>query len=215
MQKGLSGPHCQYNVAVLMRHPFRRYPEVHRMDHKIAIVIAVAVVVVGILILASVFTRKRRTDNLRKRFGPEYDRTVHEFGPERAESKLHEREKRVGKFSIRPLSVSERQHFLAEWRATQSRFVDDPRGAAEDADALVNKVMQSRGYPMSAFEQRADDVSVDHPRVVDNYRAAHEIAIRQRSGEATTEDLRSALIYYRSLFDDLLETTSTTEKEIA
>ena len=185
------------------------------MDHKMAIVIAVAVAVVVILILASVFMRKRRTENLRKRFGHEYDRTVHEVGPRRAESKLHEREKRVEKFSIRPLSVSERQHFLAEWRAAQSRFVDDPRGAAEDADALVNKVMQSRGYPMSDFEQRAADVSVDHARVVDNYRAAHEIARRQRRGEATTEDLRSALIYYRSLFDDLLETTSTTEKEIA
>ena len=97
---------------------------------------------------------------------------------------------------------------------TIPRVVDDPRGATEDADGLVNKVMQSRGYPMSDFEQRAADVSVDHPRVVENYRAAHEIAIRQRGGEATTEDLRSALIYYRSLFDDLLE-TSTTKKEVA
>ena len=184
------------------------------MDQKIAIVIAVAVAVVVVLILTLVFMRKRRTENLRKRFGPEYDRTVREIGPRRAESKLYEREKRVEKFPIRPLSVSERQQFLAEWRAAQSRFVDDPRGAAEDADALVNKVMQSRGYPMSDFEQRAADVSVDHPRVVENYRAAHEIAIRQRSGEATTEDLRSALIYYRSLFDDLLE-TSTTKKEVA
>src|ERR1700758_1419982 len=184
------------------------------MDHRIAIVIAVAVAVVVVLILALAFMRKRRTENLRKRFGPEYDRTVHEIGPRRAESKLHEREKRVEKFPIRPLSVSERQQFLAEWRAAQSRFVDDPRGAAEDADELVNKGMQSRGYPMSDFEQRAADVSVDHPRVVENYRAAHEIAIRQRSGEATTEDLRSALIYYRSLFDDLLE-TSTTKKEVA
>lgn len=185
------------------------------MDHRIAILIAVAVAVVVVLILASVFMRERRTENLRKRFGPEYDRTVNEIGPQRAESKLHEREKRVEKLSIRPLSDSERQHFLAEWRAAQSRFVDDPRGAVEDADALVSKVMQSRGYPMSDFEQRAADVSVDHPRVVENYRAAHEIAIRQRSGEATTEDLRSALIYYRSLFDDLLGTTSTTNKEVA
>jgi hypothetical protein len=184
------------------------------MDPRIAIVIAVVAVVV-VLILALVFMRKRRTENLRKRFGPEYDRTVHEIGPRRAESKLHEREKRVERFSIRPLSESERQHFLTEWRAAQSRFVDDPREAAEDADALVNKVMLSRGYPMSDFEQRAADISVDHPRVVDNYRAAHEIALRQRSGEATTEDLRSALIYYRSLFDDLLETTSTTRKEVA
>ena len=183
------------------------------MDPKIAILIAVAVV--AVLILAFVFMRKRRTENLRKRFGPEYERTVHEIGPRRAESNLREREKRVEKFPIRPLSVSERQHFLAEWRAVQSRFVDDPRGAAEDADALVNKVMQERGYPMGDFEQRAADVSVDHPRVVENYRAAHEIAERQRRGEASTEDLRSALIYYRSLFDDLLDTTSTTKKEVA
>lgn len=183
------------------------------MDPKIAIVVAVAVVVV--LILAFVFLRKRRTENLRKRFGPEYERTVHEIGPRRAESNLREREKRVEKFPIRALSVSERQHFLAEWRAVQSRFVDDPRGAAEDADALVNKVMQERGYPMSDFEQRAADISVDHPRVVDNYRAAHDIAQRQKRGEASTEDLRSALIYYRSLFDDLLDTTSKTNKEVA
>ena len=183
------------------------------MDPKIAIVAAVAVVVV--LILAFVFLRKRRTENLRKRFGPEYERTVHEIGPRRAESNLREREKRVEKFPIRPLSVSERQHFLAEWRAVQSRFVDDPQGAAEDADALVNKVMQERGYPMSDFEQRAADISVDHPRVVDNYRAAHDIAQRQKRGEASTEDLRSALIYYRSLFDDLLDTTSKTNKEVA
>lgn len=181
------------------------------MDPKIAVVIAVAVVVV--LVSAFVFMRNRRTENLRRRFGPEYERTVQEIGPRRAESKLREREKRVEKFLIRPLSVSERQHFLAEWRAVQSRFVDDPRGAAEDADALVNKVMQSRGYPMSDFEQRAADISVDHPRVVETYRAAHEIALRQKRGQASTEDLRSALIYYRSLFDELLDTTSIGQKK--
>jgi hypothetical protein len=181
------------------------------MDPKIAIVIAVAVV--AVLICAFVFVRNRRTENLRKRFGPEYERTVREIGPRRAESKLREREKRVEKFSIRELSISERQHLLSEWRVVQSRFVDDPRGAAEDADALVNKVMQARGYPMSDFEQRAADVSVDHPRVVDNYCAAHEIALRQRRGQASTEDLRNALIYYRSLFDELLDTMSTGHKK--
>ena len=184
------------------------------MDARLVIVITVAVV--AIFLIAFFILRRKRTENLRKRFGPEYDRAVREIGPTRAELNLREREKRVEKFSIRELSAAEREHFLTEWRAVQSRFVDDPRGAAADADALVNQLMQTRGYPMSDFAQRAADISVDHPRVVDNYRAAHEIALRQTRGHATTEDLRSALIYYRSLFDELLETTSTgIKREVA
>lgn len=184
------------------------------MDTRLGIVLAVAVVVV--LALVFFLLRRKRTDDLRKRFGPEYDRTVREIGPRRAESNLRERERRVEKLSIRELSAAEREHFLTEWRVVQSRFVDDPQGAAADADSLVAQLMQARGYPVSDFDQRAADISVDHPRVVDNYRAAHDIVRRQNQGEATTEDLRSALIYYRSLFDELLETTSSgSKKEVA
>lgn len=184
------------------------------MDTRLVIVIAA--VVVAILLIAFFLLRRKRTQDLRTRFGPEYERTVREIGPRRAEANLREREKRVDKFSIRELSAAEREHFLTEWRAVQSRFVDDPRGAVADADALVTQLMQTRGYPMGDFAQRAADISVDHPRVVDNYRAAHEIALRQTQGQATTEDLRGAVIYYRSLFDELLEKTSTgLKREVA
>jgi len=185
------------------------------MDPKIAIVVAVVVVVV-VLAIVWMIARKRRTEALRQRFGPEYERTVREHGPGRAETVLSEREKRVDRFQIRELAADEREKFVTEWRLVQSRFVDDPKRAVRDADQLVNQLMQSRGYPMSDFEQRAADISVDHPRVVDNYRAAHVIALRHQKGEASTEDLRNAIIYYRSLFDDLLQTQTTTgTREVA
>jgi hypothetical protein len=158
-------------------------------------------------------SRKRRTEALQQRFGPEYQRAVREKG-ERAEAELLERQKRVEKLSIRELSSAERERFITDWRGVQSRFVDDPRAAVRDADELVTRLMQTRGYPMSDFEQRAADISVDHPRVVDNYRAAREIAIRQQRGQATTEDLRNAIIYYRSLFDELLSKPAQT-REVA
>jgi hypothetical protein len=171
------------------------------MDAKVWIVIAV--VVVAVIVIAWAVSRKRRSHALQHRFGPEYDRTLREKG-DRAEAELLQRQKRVEKFSMRDLSASERERFVTEWRLVQSRFVDDPNGSVRDADELVTRLMQNRGYPMSDFEQRAADISVDHPRVVDNYRAAHEIAIRHQRGQATTEDLRNAIIYYRSLFDELL-----------
>jgi hypothetical protein len=139
---------------------------------------------------------------------------VRESGPQRAEAALLDREKRVKEFPIRELSADERERFVSEWRIVQSRFVDDPRGAVAEADLLVDRLMQARGYPTTNFEQRAADISVTHPRVVDNYRAAHQIAVRHREGQASTEDLRNAIIYYRSLFDDLLE-TGTHKKEVA
>ncbi len=182
------------------------------MDPKIVVIVVVAaVIVLGVLWM---LMRRRRTALLKERFGPEYDRTLREHG-NRAESVLAEREKRVEKFPIRELAADERERFVTEWRAVQSRFVDAPNAAVGDADALVSRLMQTRGYPMSDFEQRAADLSVDHPRVVDNYRAAHEIALRHRSGQATTEDLRQAMIYYRSLFDDLLQPISDKKREVA
>lgn len=166
----------------------------------------IVVVVIVVLLIARAVARKKRTDALRRRFGPEYERAVREQGAGKAEAVLVQREKRVEKLPIRDLAVDERERFVTDWRLVQSRFVDDPQGAVADADTLVTRLMQTRGYPMSDFEQRAADISVDHPRVVDNYRAAHEIALRQRKSETTTEDLRNAVIYYRSLFDDLLGT---------
>jgi hypothetical protein len=185
------------------------------IDPKMLAIIVIGVIVALVIVWAVV--RKQRTAALRQRFGPEYERTVREHGTGHAETVLTQREKRVEKFRIRELTVDERERFVTDWRVVQSRFVDDPREAVYEADTLVTRLMQARGYPMGDFDQRAADVSVDHPRVVDNYRAAHEIALRERKGEATTEDLRNGLIYYRSLFDELLSTgrPDIREREVA
>src|SRR5207248_1966430 len=138
--------------------------------------------------------------------GPEYDRLANEFGsPRRAESDLERREKRVEKIHIRALTKEEQSRFANAWREVQASFVDNPSTAVSRADGLVGDLMKTRGYPVGDFEQRAADVSVDHPRVVENYRAAHAIAVRRERGEANTEDLRSAMVHYRALFEDLLE----------
>jgi hypothetical protein len=184
------------------------------MDPKQVIVIAVALVF--LLAIAWVLVRKQRTLNLRKRFGPEYDVAVRESGSQRAESALLEREKRVGGFSMRELSPQEYEGFQTEWRAIQSHFVDDPGSAVSEADLLVDRLVQARGYPASDFEQRAADISVQHPQLVANYRAAYQIAEQHRQGQAGTEELRNALIYYRSLFDVLLQKGLTVRtKEVA
>ena len=148
---------------------------------------------------------KRRQTRLRKRFGPEYDRTVHDTGSERrAEAELDARARRVARLQIRPLSEADAVRFAEAWRVLQIRFVDEPAAAIAEADRLVGEVMTARGYPLGDFDQRAADISVDHPRVVSNYRAARDIARRQARGEASTEDLRQAIIHYRALFEDLL-----------
>lgn len=168
----------------------------------------VALIVIGIiavLVIIWAVARQRRRTNLRERYGSEYDRIASVSGPRKAEATLLEREKRVEKFHIRALPRDERERFVTEWRSVQSRFVDDPKGAVSQVDLLVQRVMQARGYPMTDFEQRAADISVTHPRVVSNYRAGHQIALRHQQGQATSEDLRQAMIHYRSLFDDLLE----------
>ena len=189
---------------------------INLMDPKL---IALAVVVVLVIVVAiALYMRKRKntTAGLKNRFGPEYDRAVKQHGSERkAEAKLADRETRVDLLKIRDLDLAERERYLAQWQAVQSRFVDYPKGAVTEADELVSSLMQTRGYPVADFDQRAADISVDHPRVVDNYRAAHEIAQRQRLGEASTEDLRSAIIYYRSLFDELVQTKPFDQREVA
>lgn len=176
----------------------------------VLIVIAVAVIAV----LGWYLARERRSKLLRSRFGPEYDYAMREFGDRhRAEDALATRQRRMEKIRVRPLSHEEHDRFAHEWHDVQARFVDDPPGSIEDADRLVSQVMKSRGYPMSEFEHRAEDLSVDHPHVVRNYRAAHRVATRQERGEASTEDLRKAFVYYRDLFDELLEAGVAGHKE--
>jgi hypothetical protein len=152
------------------------------------------------------FAHTYKTQKLKRRFGPEYDRTVHNVGDrDRAESELLAREQRVSKLEIRSLSPREREEFAKAWRTEQARFVDDPDAAVAEADDLVQRVMIARGYPMADFESRADDISVNYPNIVENYRRAHLIATKRRNGSADTEELRMAVVYYRALFEELLE----------
>ena len=186
------------------------------LDPKL-IVIAGAVILI-IAVLAWLYVRKRRSTRagLRQRFGPEYERAVREHGSERkGEAKLTDREKRVEKLNIRDLDAMERERFSKRWESVQSRFVDSPKGAVTEADDLVSSLMKTRGYPVSDFNQRAADISVDHPRVVENYRSAHEIALRVGKDEATTEDLRTAMIHFRSLFEELVQEPMTVKKREA
>lgn len=182
------------------------------MDISIILVIVLLVVVGAI---AWALMQRRRSDELRKRFGAEYQRTVSEHGDrQRAETELAEREKRVSKLDIRRLSQQEFERFSQAWRTTQARFVDEPIAAIKEAERLVVDLMRSRGYSIGNFEQRAADISVDHADVVENYRAARAIAIINDRGEANTEQLRQAMVHYRALFEDLLETDAPLEKEI-
>jgi hypothetical protein len=169
----------------------------------------VAIVVAVILVLAAAFAawQKRRRTHLQERFGPEYERTVAEADNRRdAEKELAERERRHEELEIRPLSETARARHADEWQAVQARFVDDPEGAVGDADRLVQQVMAERGYPTDEdFERRAADVSVEHPQVVENFREGHRLWQSYSSGERGTEDLRQAMVHYRSLFEELLE----------
>ncbi|MBJ6725258.1 hypothetical protein [Geomesophilobacter sediminis] len=167
---------------------------------------SVVLIVVAVLaIVAAIYLRNRRTERLRGRFGPEYDRTVRESASRsRAEADLQKREARVERLRIKPLTADETARFTEAWHRVQTQFVDDPKGAVTAADRLLGEVMSARGYPVSDFDQRAADISVDHPRVVDNYRAGHDIALRHARGQATTEDLRQAMLNYRALFDELV-----------
>jgi hypothetical protein len=182
------------------------------MNQSTVFLVGVVIAVVAVAIVAWVAVQRMRTKKLRGRFGPEYERTVEHTGNRRkAEDELEARRKRVAKFTIRPLSPEEQTRFGKDWAATQARFVDDPKGAVVDASRLVKELMQARGYPMGDFEQRAADISVDHPHVVSNYRSAREIAERSEQGKATTEDLRKAVVSYRELFEELLETPQLVE----
>src|SRR3954454_10687971 len=163
------------------------------------------VVLVVVVLLAVAASRRRRTTELRDRFGPEYDRTVEATDDRRgAEQALLDRSRRRDKLDIRPLPEAARARYSEQWRGIQERFIDDPAGSVGAAHTLLDQVMAERGYPTKDFEEQADLVSVDHPRVVENYRAAYAVYNRQRDGQASTEDLRDALVRYRSLFEELL-----------
>jgi hypothetical protein len=163
---------------------------------------AVGVVVIAAFVFA--LARRRRTAHLKERFGSEYERMVAADGKS-AEANLAEREKRVDGLQIHPVPPELREGFANAWSADQARFVDEPEAAVAEADALVQKVMEARGYPTGSVDQRGSDISVDHPGVMESYRAAHELALKRERGEASTEDLRQAFVHYRALFDELLE----------
>jgi hypothetical protein len=179
-----------------------------QMNTTYMIITVVLVLVVFGVILGLVFAGRKRSERLHDQFGPEYDHTVKQvMGDEKkAQTELEERQKHVKALDIHSLSASERDRYLAEWAAVQSKFVDEPGQAIGDADRLIMEVMQMRAYPVSDFEQRAADISVNYPALVSNYRAAREIAIKNEQHQADTEELRQAMIYYRSLFEELIET---------
>jgi len=178
------------------------------------IVGACVIVLVVMLLIAWGVARQRRrlrSGELRQRFGSEFDHAVVRYNSRRqAEAALEARLKRADGYQLRPLTAEERSRFVSEWDAIQSRFVDHPRGAVTEADELINNLLQARGFPGGRFDQRADDLSVTHPRMADTYRRAYGIAVRSGKNEATTEELRTAMILYRALFDGLAETRTLT-----
>ena len=176
--------------------------------------IIVAIIAVAVVAGTFMWSRRARSAHLRDQFGPEYDRAVEAKGDRaKAEADLADREKRVKKLDIRPLEAAERRDFTQRWEDVQARFVDDPARSVSFADALIGDVMKARGYPVSDFNQRAGDISVDHPVVVDHYHKAHDIALRHERKEASTEDLRKAMIHYRALFDNLVGVTAPAARE--
>jgi hypothetical protein len=174
------------------------------MDTWVWIVIAVVVVLVALGIWFVTQASRRRA--LQERFGPEYERTLaRTSGRSEAEEDLRARQERVERLELRPLSGADRDRFTAEWTKVQAEFVDEPVEAVADADRLIQQVMERRGYPVADFDRRAADLSVEHPNVVENYRSAHSIAVKETRGDgADTEALRKAMVHYRSLFDELL-----------
>jgi hypothetical protein len=176
--------------------------------------VLVAVIVVLLVIIGLLVARQQRSRNLKQDFGPEYNRVVSERGDQRsAERELTDRRKRVDEFDIRPLEPAARERYAERWKAAQRHFVDQPEAAVGEAHELVRQVMHDRGYPVDQdFEQRAADISVDHPDMVENYRAAQSISVRAHNGQASTEDLRQSMVHFRALFDDLLGSADTSSE---
>jgi hypothetical protein len=176
------------------------------MNSSTIIFFVLLIVVAAVVVLAIArYFQERRSRHLRDKFGPEYTWVTRESGSRRAaEKRLEERERRAQAFTISPLSTEDRLRFTAQWQLIQAQFVDNPKTALGDADELLGSVMAARGYPVHDFEQRVADLSVDHPLVVQHYHAAHDIALRHQRGEASTEDMRQAMLHYRSLFEELV-----------
>jgi hypothetical protein len=171
------------------------------------LIVVAAVVVVAVVVWRALTTR--RTRQLQDRFGPEYNRTLDSSDSKRdAEAELRAREERREQLDIRPLPAAARERYIDEWQRVQALFVDDPQGAVHDGDMLIQSVMRDRGYPIDDFEQRSADVSVDHPKVVENYREGHRLANASARGDGTTEDLRQAMRHYRALFEELVDETA-------
>ncbi len=171
-------------------------------------VIIIAIIVVAVIIIAAMaLARRNRSKSLQDRFGPEYERTVRESGGSReaAERELARRQERVKRMHIEELPAGAKARYTEEWRTVQTRFVDEPKTALVKADRLIANVMRDRGYQVDNFDQTVADLSADHPNVLQNYRTAHDITHRSETGEVTTEDLRQAMVQYRSLFDDLVQ----------
>ncbi len=171
----------------------------------VAIVIAVLIVLAILAAVAMVISKRRRSQQLQQKFGPEYERTVRESdNRKRAERELQERARRREQLDIRPLPAVARQRYLDQWQRVQATFVDDPILAVGEAESLLNNVMRERGYPVDRFEEQAGLIAVDHPEIVQHYRAAHDVNRRSVRGEATTEEMREAFVHYRALFERLL-----------
>jgi hypothetical protein len=176
------------------------------------IIILIAVIAIAVIALVIYLATRRRSEHLRERFGPEYDRAVTD-GRLSGERELAARQRRVERLEIRPLEQDQRDEFARRWRETQADFVDSPGEAIQEADRLVAEVMRERGYPVEDFDQREADLSVHHGDVLGNYRAAHGITLAYQQGHAGTEDLRQAMVHYRSLFEELLETAPSGDDE--
>ncbi len=176
--------------------------------------VLIVLVIVAVAVAAWAMIERRRALRIRQKFGPEYDRLANQLSPHSAATVLEEREKRVSRFHIRSLREDERARFSAEWRTIQERFVDDPRSAVAGADNLIQEALKTRGYPMSEFEQRTADLSVEYPHVVENYRTAHRIATEAERGAVSTEQLRQAMQHYRALFEDVLESKNSMKETL-
>jgi hypothetical protein len=176
------------------------------LDNETLTVLVIVALLAMIALVAWARQRRSESERLQRRFGPEYTRAVDLMGSrDKAEAELLARERRVQRLHIAALAPADAARYAQEWKLLQGRFVDSPRGALAEADRLVRELMLQRGYPMGDFERRAADISVDHPAVVDHYRAAHDIVLRDQRDATDTEDLRKALVHYRALFDELLE----------
>jgi hypothetical protein len=175
------------------------------MDDQTQITLAVVIVAALVAIAVWMLMRRRKTAALRTRFGPEYDRLLQSTkSPAEVERELEQRQRRVEAFSLRSLPREDAERFASNWRAVQARFVDDPRTAVNEADRLIEEAMRSRGYPVEDTAHRLDDLSVEHAAVINHYRSGREIVVRHGRGEASTEDLRKAMVHFRALFDELV-----------